>query len=86
MQNNTYSPYFGAVIGRVANRIAGASFVLDGKRYNVSANEKGNTLHGGKSGWSVKTWNMTEIDSNRGQAVRLDYISPDGDEVRAHHD
>ena len=75
------SPYFGAVIGRVANRIANASFVLDGQRHNISANENGNTLHGGKSGWSVKTWNMSEIYNPHGEAVKLTYTSPDGDEV-----
>ncbi|KAK9789392.1 hypothetical protein WJX73_000061 [Symbiochloris irregularis] len=78
--NNTYSPYFGAVIGRVANRIGDATFVLDGKRYHIPANDHQNALHGGKSGWSVKTWNMTEVDSDEGQAVLLTYISPNGDE------
>ena len=82
MQNNTYSPYFGAVIGRVANRIADATFELGGVRYRIPANDHGHALHGGRNGWSVKTWNLTQIESNEGDAVRLTYISPDGDEVR----
>lgn len=56
--------------------------MLDGARYHIPANDHNNALHGGKSGWSVKTWNMTEIDSDEGQAVVLTYVSPDGDEVR----
>ena len=81
MQNNTYSPWFGATVGRVANRIGGATFELDGKRYDIPANDHNNALHGGKSGWSVKTWNLTELDTDEGQAVELTYLSPDGDEV-----
>ena len=46
VQNGT-SPYFGAVIGRVANRIRGATFKLDGRVYRISANEGQNSLHGG---------------------------------------
>ncbi|HEU4578940.1 MAG TPA: hypothetical protein VFS67_11835, partial [Polyangiaceae bacterium] len=46
-----HSPYFGATIGRVANRIAGASFELAGKRYPLTANDGPNHLHGGKRGW-----------------------------------
>ena len=51
-----HSPYFGAVVGRVANRIGGAKFELGGKTYAIAANEKGNTLHGGPEGWGRLVW------------------------------
>lgn len=44
MQNDTV--YFGSLVGRVANRIGGAKFTLDGKTYKLPANDHGNTLHG----------------------------------------
>ena len=46
----SHSPHFGALAGRVANRIAGARFTLDGKTYDLTANEHGNILHGGPEG------------------------------------
>ncbi len=53
-------PYFGAVIGRYANRIAGASFEIEGETYRLYANESGNTLHGGKEGLDRKYWEVSE--------------------------
>ncbi|KAL9326427.1 hypothetical protein ACSQ67_007072 [Phaseolus vulgaris] len=50
--------YFGALIGRVANRIAGAKFTLDGKTYKLPANDHGNTLHGGSRGFSDVVWSV----------------------------
>ncbi|XP_027333562.1 aldose 1-epimerase-like [Abrus precatorius] len=50
--------YFGALIGRVANRIGGAKFTLDGKTYKLSANDHGNTLHGGIRGFSDVVWSV----------------------------
>ncbi|CAJ1944061.1 unnamed protein product [Sphenostylis stenocarpa] len=50
--------YFGALIGRVANRIGGAKFTLDGKTYNLPANDHGNTLHGGNRGFSDVVWSV----------------------------
>ena len=44
-------PFFGALVGRVANRIGGSKFNLDGKTYNLNANNDGNHLHGGLEGW-----------------------------------
>ena len=68
--------YFGATIGRYGNRIGGARFVLGGKEYRISANEKGNTLHGGTSGFDQKVWNA-EIC---GERLVLRLTSADGDE------
>ncbi|PRW60803.1 Squalene synthase isoform A [Chlorella sorokiniana] len=74
------SPYMGAIVGRVANRIANASFELDGQRYKLAANNGPNCLHGGKIGYDKVEWQAAPEASNRGQAVRLTYTSPDGEE------
>lgn len=71
-----HSPYFGAIAGRVANRIAGASFELDGKTYKLSENVEGLTLHGGKEGLGTTNW-TGEADS-AANAVRFTHRSPDG--------
>ena len=70
------NPYFGATIGRVANRIGKATFVVDGQRYQVSRNKGENSLHGGTHGWSSKVWNAS-IDHDR---VIMTLISPNDDE------
>ncbi|MFL5327938.1 MAG: aldose epimerase family protein [Gemmataceae bacterium] len=70
------SPYFGAVVGRVANRIANARFELNGQSYNLSANEKPNSLHGGKRGFDKVMWQAEPFPSG----VRFRYRSADGDE------
>lgn len=66
----------GATIGRVANRIAKARFVMDGKEYRVSANDNGNCLHGG-CGFDYKVWMVKEYD---GTAIVFEYTSADGEE------
>lgn len=66
----------GATIGRVANRIANARFVMDGKEYRVSANDNGNCLHGG-CGFDYKVWQVKEYD---GTAIVFEYTSADGEE------
>jgi aldose 1-epimerase len=71
-----HSPHFGAVAGRVANRIAGAQFDLDGKTYKLAANEHGNTLHGGPEGLGLLVWNG-EADS-ASNSVGFSLKSPDG--------
>ncbi|WP_288610324.1 aldose epimerase family protein [uncultured Victivallis sp.] len=70
-------PFFGAVIGRVANRIAGGRFTLDGKEYELALNDSNgkNTLHGGDC-WGRRLWKADVID-NTMLALRL--TSPDGD-------
>lgn len=76
------SPYFGAIVGRVANRIANASFTLGGKAYKLAANNGPNCLHGGIIGFSRVEWKVAEQGNNEyGQYVKLTYVSPDGDEV-----
>lgn len=70
------NPYFGATVGRYANRIGGAKFVLNGKEYSLQANEKGNILHGGIDGdFSRKIWQADVIEN----ALVLSLFSPDGE-------
>lgn len=70
-------PYFGATIGRYANRIAGGRFSLDGKEYSLFINKKPNTLHGGKKGFHDVVWDATQPN---GQTVELSYFSRDMEE------
>ena len=68
--------YLGAIIGRVANRVAGARFSLDGIEYKLFANDGQHSLHGGRRGFDQVLWNAEEIPSG----LRLKHRSPDGDE------
>jgi aldose 1-epimerase len=72
--------YFGAIIGRYANRIAKGKFILDGKEYNLAINNGENALHGGKKGYDKVIWNAKEIRTNEGVGLELTYLSPDGEE------
>ncbi|MQA85315.1 MAG: galactose-1-epimerase [Streptosporangiales bacterium] len=75
------SPYFGAIIGRYANRIGGASFTLDGEEYTLAANDGENSLHGGLKGFDKRVWDATPVPpSDRGVGLELAYASPDGEE------
>ena len=74
------SPYFGAIIGRHANRIDGAAFVLNGIRYELAANEGKKNIHGGFSGFDKKLWDSRIISRNGQEALELSLFSPDGDE------
>ena len=73
-------PYFGATCGRVANRIAGGSFELEGRRFTLATNNGANHLHGGIVGFDKKLWKATPRLSDRGPAVDFEVISPAGDE------
>lgn len=73
-----HSPYFGAIAGRFANRIAGGRFVLDGRTHRLPTNERaGNTLHGGPKGFGSVPWRLEGGDES---SVTLVLDSPDGDE------
>ncbi len=71
--------YFGATVGRVANRIAGAHFELDGKVYSVPANDGTHSLHGGDVGFDKVNWTITDCDEEA-LSVTLSHMSPDGDQ------
>lgn len=79
-QNSEYLknyPYFGAVIGRFANRIGGASFLLNGKQYCLSKNAGNDHLHGGIEGFDKKYW--TVIKSEK-ECIAFEYLSENGEE------
>ncbi len=70
-----------AVIGRVANRIAGAQFELDGATYKLPANEGKNTIHGGRKGFAQGVWMVEDTPGKAGESsVKLTYLSKDGEE------
>jgi aldose 1-epimerase len=71
----TDSNFMGILAGRVANRIGGAGFSLDGETYQLEANDGPNLLHGGANGLGRQFWDM---DAEGAHAVRLHHISPDG--------
>jgi aldose 1-epimerase len=68
--------YFGSIVGRYGNRIAHATFTLDGKRYDLPANDGVNTLHGGTKGFDKLVWKGQEIP----HGVELTLVSKDGDQ------
>ena len=68
--------YFGALVGRVANRIGGAAFTLNGVRYSLAANNGPNCLHGGIHGFNEAVWSAKE----EGGALVLTHVSPAGEE------
>ncbi len=74
-------PYFGAIAGRVAGRINGAQFTLDGQTFPLAANDAPNHLHGGDVGFSRRNWNPTPLTRPDGApCLRLEYRSPDGED------
>jgi len=74
-------PFFGAITGRVANRIARGKFTLDGKEYTLAVNNGPNHLHGGLKGFDKKVWKSRPLRGlSREVAVEFTYISPDGEE------
>lgn len=72
--------YFNCIIGRTCNRIGGAAFSIDGKRYNVSANFDDFQLHGGFQGFHLKLWDVTSFERNDEAGIELSYLSIDGEE------
>ncbi len=74
-------PASAAVIGRVANRIAGAQFDLEGTTYKLNANERKNTIHGGRKGFAQQVWTIAgDADPKEPSQVTLRYVSKDGEE------
>src|SRR5512138_1400324 len=71
------NPYFGAIAGRYANRIANARFPLDGTEHALNGNEGTNTLHGGKVGFDKRVCRATPLGET---ALALEYVSADGEE------
>uniref|UniRef100_A0A8C5LK88 Aldose 1-epimerase n=1 Tax=Jaculus jaculus TaxID=51337 RepID=A0A8C5LK88_JACJA len=69
-------PYFGAVVGRVANRIAKGTFTLDGKEYRLAINREPNSLHGGLRGFDKVLWTPQVLPNG----VQFSRVSPDGEE------
>jgi aldose 1-epimerase len=74
------TPYFGATVGRVANRIEHAALELDGRRYPLFANNGPHHLHGGQRGWDKVTWRAERRESASGPEIQFSYTSPDGEE------
>jgi len=68
--------FFGAIVGRYGNRIANATFTLEGKTYQLEQNDGENSLHGGVNGVYDKIWNAEQIDD---KTLKLTYHSPDGE-------
>jgi len=74
-------PYFGATVGRYANRIGKARFVLDGNEYKLAANNGENHLHGGIKGFDKVVWKLDDLKAESSEAVvKMSYISEDGEE------
>ena len=72
--------YFGVTVGRYANRIARGRFAIEGQSYQVSQNDKGNSLHGGAIGFDKRPWRIVRVTQGRQASVTLALTSMDGDQ------
>ncbi|WP_242186885.1 aldose epimerase family protein [Sphingomonas sp. CARO-RG-8B-R24-01] len=72
--------YFGATVGRYANRIKGGRFSIDGRSYSLALNDKTNALHGGVKGFDKRLWRIVEAAGGAKAHVTLAYTSADGEE------
>ncbi|MGY1623087.1 aldose epimerase family protein [Geodermatophilus sp. SYSU D00965] len=73
-------PYFGSLIGRYGNRIAGGTFTLDGTVHQLPQNDGPNTLHGGPDGFDDRVWEATDVGDDEVAALQLELVSEDGDQ------
>ena len=74
------NPYFGALIGRCGNRISKGKFTLNGVEYTLATNQDANHLHGGIKGFDKMVWDAEEMQTDEGPALKLTYLSKDGEE------
>lgn len=72
--------YLGALVGRYANRIGGAKFVLDGTEYQLSKNDGDNCIHGGWIGFNKAVWEVADRGDGPEPHLTLRHVSPDGDQ------
>jgi aldose 1-epimerase len=72
--------YFGATVGRYANRMARGAFTLDGKHYTLTHNEGPNSLHGSTKGFEQQVWQVVDVKQGPNASVTLQYVSKDGDQ------
>lgn len=79
-KHEAHGAFFGATVGRFANRIAKGQFTLDGKTYKVATNNGANHLHGGLRGFDKVMWKAEPIESGDAVGVKFSYRSKDGEE------
>jgi aldose 1-epimerase len=72
--------YIGSTVGRVANRVAGGRFAMDGREYRLPVNNGPNSLHGGERGFDKVNWSVIGTQEDGAASVTLGHVSPDGDQ------
>jgi aldose 1-epimerase len=75
-----HNPFFGCLVGRYANRIAGGTFTLEGVSYTLAKLDGINALHGGFEGFDKRLWAATARETSHGPALELRLVSPNGDQ------
>ena len=73
-------PYFGAIVGRYANRIDNGKFTINNMDYNLPINNNGTSLHGGIKGFDKVNWDVVSYDSEKKRYIKLNYLSKDLEE------
>ncbi|KAK1316695.1 hypothetical protein QJS10_CPA05g01437 [Acorus calamus] len=77
---NGMAPYFGCIVGRVANRIKDGKFTLNGVQYNLPINKSPNSLHGGHKGFDKVIWDVVEHKTGENPSITFKYFCRDGEE------